>query len=114
MSSILLNNDQDPWISNKAVIATPDDLKKLPQINFKTSGIMPQLIRTYEGVCELCKDGFTVLFPEWNRGPFGVAVYIRGFEDLLVDMLTNQEFTDSVMRHITDSRKIWFEGLENI
>jgi uroporphyrinogen-III decarboxylase len=104
---------KDPELELIPVINDTEDLKKMQPVNFRTSGIMPQIIRVYEDVCDLCMDaGFTVLFPEWIRSPFGVAVYIRGFEDLLVDMITDEEFYHSIMRYITDSRKEWFQGLE--
>jgi hypothetical protein len=104
---------KDPELELIPVINSVEDLTRMQPVDFKTSGIMPQIINVYEDVCELCNDeGINVLFPEWIRSPFGVAVYIRGFEDLLVDMITDEEFYHGVMRYITDSRKEWFKGLE--
>lgn len=104
--------DKDPWLDLNSVINNRDDLKRAPEIDFMTSGVMPLLIKTYEGICELCGDEFGVLFPEWIRSPFGVAVYVRGYENLLIDMLKDEDFYNDYMRYIVDSRKNWFKGLE--
>jgi hypothetical protein len=104
--------DKDPWLDHTPVIRTMEDLKKAPQVDFFQSGIMPKLIETYERVRALAGEEFTVLFPEWIRSPFGIAVYIRGFEDLLVDMLVDEGFYHALMRYIVDARKDWFRGLE--
>ena len=104
--------DKDPWLDPEPILKDEEDLKRMPEIDFRTSGAMPVLINMYEELCGLGGDEFDVLFPEWIRGPFGVGVYIRGYEDLLVDMLANEDFYHAYMRLIVDARKKWFSGLE--
>lgn len=105
--------DKDPWLDHTPVIRSMEELKKAPKVDFHTSGIMPTLLRTYEQMKELCGESLTPLFPEWIRSPFGVAVYVRGFEDLLVDMLVDEDFYHALMRYIVDARKRWFTDLGN-
>lgn len=104
--------DKDPWLDHTPVIRGMEHLKKAPEIDFYKSGVMPTLIRVYEDMQELCGETLAPLFPEWIRSPFGIAVYVRGFEDLLVDMLVDEDFYHALMRYIVDARKSWFAELE--
>lgn len=99
----------DPWIDyENTVIKQPEDLKKTGVPDFYKSGLMPQAIKMYERVKELLDDDFEVFFPEWLRGPFGIATYIRGFENVLMDMITD-EFAHELMKFIVVSRKAWYD-----
>ncbi len=105
--------DKDPWLSHNAVIKSEDDLKRLKQNppSFYTSGFMPELLKMYEGCKALIDDDFEVLFPEWIRSIFGVATYTRGYEDFLVDTMTDEDFAHDLLRFITDVRKDWYRDL---
>ena len=103
--------DKDPWLDHTPVVNSIEDIERALQVDFYKSGFMPALIENYEKTRALAGDEFTVLFPEWIRSPFGVAVYLRGFEDLLMDMLVDEEFFHALMRFITDERKSWFRQL---
>jgi uroporphyrinogen-III decarboxylase len=110
--NVLFFDDVDPWIDYVNVINKPEDLDKLQIPNFHNSGLMPQAIRMYEGVKVLLDDDFEVFFPEWLRGPFGLATYMRSFENVLMDMLDEPEFSHRLMRFLVDSRKAWYDSLE--
>lgn len=100
---------EEPWIPRTPVIHNEEDLKRMEYPDFYTSGLMPQVHRMYEKIKELVEqEGFSVGFPTWMRGPFGVAVFLRGMENLLVDMKVRSEFVHKLMRFIVDSRKQWF------
>lgn len=105
-------DDADPWIVYDDVIKEHSDLDRLEMPDFRTSGLMPDAIRIYEYVRENVDDDFEVIFPEWLRGPFGIALYLRGYEHLLMDMVDYPEFTHRFMQFIVDSRKNWFKQLE--
>jgi uroporphyrinogen-III decarboxylase len=104
-------DDVDPWIVyENTVINEPDDLEKLALPDFYKSGLMPETIKMYEGVRAIFDDDFDVLFPEWLRGPFGLATYIRGFEKVLMDMIDTPEFSHKTMEFIVAGRKAWYES----
>jgi len=108
---IKFSDGMDPWIEyEKIIVREPEDLKKLPVPDFYKGGLMPQTIKMYEGVREILDDDFNVMFPEWLRGPFGLATYIRGFENVLIDMIEEPEFYNDLMKCIVDGRKIWYDG----
>jgi hypothetical protein len=105
------HSDRDPQIDQKVKppVQTREDFDRLSRINFHHSGLMPLARHLYEGVKELVGNELTVAFPEWLRGPFGVALYVRGYQDLLVDLVVDPDFADAIMQRITEERKTWFE-----
>ena len=70
--------------------------------------MMPLAHRIYEGLKEVCEPHFKVIFPEWIRGPLGVALFLRGYTDLLLDMTGNLELIHGLMKKVTDERKRYF------
>ena len=101
--------DKDPLIDlNAPVCCTPDDLERLAPIDFDRSGMMPMAHRIFEGIQEIVGKSFLVLFPEWTRGPFGVALHIGGYNNLLLGMVTTPDFFHALMQRITDERKNYF------
>jgi hypothetical protein len=72
--------------------------------------MMQLAIRLYEEVRELVGDHMVVVFPEWQRGPFGVAHYLRGYQDLLADVAADPEFVHALLTRITAERQAWFEA----
>ena len=106
--------DKDPWLDNDIMIKTQDDLNKLSFPDFHTSGIMPVQIKLYEELKDIIAaddTDFEVLFPEWLRGPFGLALYLRGFENMLVDMMLDPEFAQALLAFITAARENWYRDL---
>lgn len=103
----------DPWIDySSLVIPEREDLDRLEMPDFHKSGMMPNTIAMYEQLHEILDADFEVLFPEYLRGPFGIATYIRGFENVLFDMVDEPEYVHRLMRFIVDSRKNWYRELE--
>jgi hypothetical protein len=102
---------QDPTVDQheRAPIQTRQDLECLAPIDFYRSGMMPLALRLYEGVRELVDDDLIVAFPEWQRGPFGVAHYLRGYQDLLADLAADPLFVHALMARIVAERRRWFE-----
>lgn len=101
--------DQDPVVhQDSAVCHSKEDLDRLPHINFYQSGMMPLAHRIYEGIKEVCEPQFKIIFPEWIRGPLGVALFLRGYTNLLLDMTGDVELVHGLMKKVTDERKRYF------
>lgn len=96
-----------PWISEKPVIDQPADLAELSKPDFETAGIMPTVISMYEELRQLLPDDFSVTFPRWERSPFGVCNYLRGTENVMMDLVKDPEFVRKMVDFVTDSRKKW-------
>ena len=108
-------DDRDPWLDHTPVINDLSDIDRIGMPQFgpgpTASGMMQDAFRMYEGIRELVDSDFEVLFPEWIRGPFGVAVYIRGFERLLTDLAEAPEDAVRVISYVTEARKKWYMDL---
>jgi len=100
-------DDRDPWIKGGPLLQEYDDLEKLQYPDFYKSGVMPVAHRFYESFLETVKGRLEIIFPDWARGPFCLAVHLRGMENLLMDMYDNPEWVHKLMRFITDSYKLW-------
>jgi hypothetical protein len=103
----------DPVLGKKIIIEDAKQLSKMKRPNFYTSGIMPTAIRFYERISELVGKDFKVLFPQWIRSPFGVALELRGFENLLIDLKADPDFVKQVFDFIAEVRIDWSNELKN-
>lgn len=109
---------EDPWIDPVPILDSKDDIKRLAESNalsegFQNEDLMPLARNMYEGVKEIIAQcgfeaNFSVLFPLWTRGPFGIATYLAGYENVLIRMVTDSEFAHLLMRIITEARKAWY------
>lgn len=103
---------EDPWIDFQYFLEDESSLEKIPEFDFYKTGQMPNAVRIYEFCMEMLEDDFNPIFPEWERGPFGVATYARGYEDVLIDMATEDEFADIYMDFFTNRQIQYFEARE--
>jgi uroporphyrinogen-III decarboxylase len=97
----------DPWIGRQPVVSSLEDVDRLAPIDFRTSGLMPDAHRFHTDLCELADGRLQVTFPEWGRGPMGVACQLRGMEQFLADMCGQPELVRELMRAVTDARIRW-------
>lgn len=103
---VVYSSTREPlFTSEGSVIKTKGDLAKLEIPDFFKNGLMPLTHKFYDEINKLIPKDFSVIFPKWGRGPFGVACAIRGMENLLIDMIEDPKFVHQLMRLITDSRK---------
>jgi len=102
-------SDREPWMETSPRLKSPDDLDHLEYPDFYNDGLMPEIHRFYQEVKEITGGRFKVLFPEWVKGVFPLAMYLRGMENLLMDMVDNPEFVHKLMRFLTEARKHWFK-----
>ena len=99
---------RSPWIPKTPIIINEQDLDSLNYPDFYRSGLMPRAHEFFERISRLVHDSdFTVTFPEWARGPFGLAGAIRGWENLLKDMITAPDFVHRLMKFFNGSRIRW-------
>ena len=94
---------QAPWYDEKnPVLSSKKDLIKLKPFDFYDSGLCPKAIEFYEHHMKVCEPyGIRAMFPVAMRSPFSVAIMLRGFENLLMDMLEDPEFFEDLMDLIT-------------
>lgn len=105
--AILTVPESNPWPSREGIVKNEEQIDSLELPDFYRSGPMPQIHRAYEEmrelVAKLADDSWSVGFPGWGKGIFGVATNLRGMEDLLVDMVANPRLVHKLMRFVTEA-----------
>lgn len=104
---VVLSSRASPWIGRRQILRRLEDIERLRPPNFHHDGLMPTAHRYYEEIGELLPEDFSVIFPDWGRSPFAVALHLRGMNELPADMLSHPEFTARLIGFITDCRKEW-------
>ena len=110
---VVYGEKEDPWIDFKYFLEDESSLEKIPELDFYHTGQMEDAVKIYEYCRDQLDDDFQVIFPEWERGPFGVATYTRGYEDVLMDMVDDEDgFAKTYMQFFTDRQIQYFEARE--
>lgn len=87
--------DFDPLVDRSLIVIKDEDgLKELEakEIDIKNSGILALAHEFYDRIKETLPTGWNVIFPDWVIGPFGVAACLRGYENILADLVLAPEF----------------------
>jgi uroporphyrinogen-III decarboxylase len=102
----IFRQDTDPW-RGKPIIKCDKDLESIDYPDFHKSGLMPRIHRFYEDLNRIACGRFKVTICPFDRGPWGVAWYLRGLKELIVDTYTNPDFVHRIMKFVTESRLRW-------
>ncbi len=98
---VFLASGEEPSFAPQAIV---DENSELPAtFDFRANPYLAMAVPFYEKVHALAGRGFNVIFPQWFRGPQGVAVYIRGFENFSLDMYLNPQLAHRILRYVTDA-----------
>jgi hypothetical protein len=101
------DGENTPWVVNDPIVINDSDLDALPETSFYNSGLMPQIHEWYDEIRKLVQGRLHVRFPVWLIRCFGVAVQLRGFENLLMDFSDRPEFVHRLLRHVVEAQKNW-------
>jgi len=96
----------DPWVG-KPIIKTEEDLENLNYPDFYESGVMPKILKIYETAEKMLKGKIPVFFERWDRSPWGIAIHLRGFVELILDTFRNPDFAHELLKFIAESRMRW-------
>lgn len=99
--------DKDPWVGREPILKDHKNLDRIQTPNFYDSPPMTKIHEMYDDMKELLDEDFSVIMPEWCRGPFGLACHLRGMDRIVMDMLDDPPFVHDLMRMTTDARKQW-------
>lgn len=92
---------QEPQLAKHPIVDENTDLPTT--FDFAENPFLRMVIPYYERVQALAGTEFRVIFPHWYRGPQGVALYLRGFENFSIDMYENPAFAHRLLRYVTDA-----------
>lgn len=99
--------DKDPWLGREPILKHTKNLDILPDPDFYNSQVMETVHRMYDDMKHMVPDDFSIVMPEWCRGPFGLACHLRGMDKITMDMVEDPLFVHDLMRLTTDARKKW-------
>jgi uroporphyrinogen-III decarboxylase len=101
---VLFMEGQEPQFAKEPIVDADSALPS--SIDFgKNDYLVNMAIPYYERVKSLAGSELKVIFPQWYRGPQGVALYICGFQEFCVDLYENEAFARRVLRYVTDAAK---------
>ncbi len=93
---------EDPWVDPTPLVNKPSDLDAIPLPDFRTSGLMPLAHRFFEELSELAAgSGLEIIFRDWCRSPFAVAMHMRGIAPFLTDMVDAPEFVTQLVEFVS-------------
>ncbi len=99
--------NRDPWIGREPLLRDKGDLDKLVMPDFYHASAMLGVHQMHKDMKRLLDDDFSVIMPEWCRGPFGLACHLRGMDDVIIDMQEDPGFVHALMHLTTEARKKW-------
>ena len=92
-------------------IADQPDLSLIPPVAFRTSGMMPVLLRRYEMMRQISETRYgnkiSIGFPEFGRGPLDVLVQLRGYANFAADTVERPQFVHDFLARIVSERVRW-------
>jgi uroporphyrinogen-III decarboxylase len=105
----LYADNEAPWNGLEPVWKTEADFAKAKFPDFYESGLLPLAHRFYSEIKEMVGDDFRVHFISWRKGPFSLLVYLRGFEQLLMDLFDRPAFVHEMLDFISEAMIDWYD-----
>jgi hypothetical protein len=102
-----------PTIQADHPLTRSPDLRLLNPVDFQTSGWMPRILRWWEDVNKIIAGRLKVSYSmTWWRGCLDLAVQLRGYDQLMVDVVERPGFVHDLMKFLTEQRCRWWEAAE--
>jgi len=108
---VILDSGEEPSFGKGSIV---DESTEFPtRFDFSNNPYLNDIaIPFYNSIKALAGSDFRVLFPQWYRGPQGVALYIRGFQEFSIDLYVNESLAHRILRYVTDAAKafnLWLQ-----
>jgi len=104
---IILDSGEEPSFVKNSIV--DEDTIFPTEFDFSGNPYLNDVaIPFYERIKEEAGEDFHIIFPHWYRGPQGVALYIRGFQEFSLDLYINPDFAHRLLRYVTDAAKAFY------
>ena len=98
---------KDPFVAMEPNLKDYADLKKLRLPDFYATQPMPYIHERYKELVRLVDGRLEVTFPGWVRSHWSLALFLRGFTELYMDMLDAPDFVKELLDFLAESRISW-------
>lgn len=100
---------QAPWFDERnPIFKEKENILKVKPFDFYNSGLCGKANEFYETMKKLTVGyDVKVMYPITLRSPFSIAIMLRGFTELLIDIYDDPEFFNDLMRLITEYLKAY-------
>jgi len=102
-----------PVISKDHPLTRRPDLSLLNPVDFKTSGWMPRILKWFDDLLAISAGRIPVRLYEytgiWWRGGLDLAIELRGYENIVIDVIERPQFIHDLMRWLVEQRCRWYE-----
>ena len=100
-----------PIIQEDHPLTRSPNLSLLRPVEFKTSGWIERMLKWHENLTTLAGGRVKVPFNmTWTRGCLDLAVALRGYENLVMDVMERPQFVHDLLRWLVEQRCRWYEG----
>lgn len=87
------------------------DMSLLQPVDFYTSGWMPRILRWWNQVNDIISGRLKVVNAmTWWRGCLDLAMQLRGYEALILDIVERPQFVHDLLKFITEQRCRWWQA----
>jgi len=97
-----------PDIQTDHPMTRKPDLGLLEPVEFRTTGMMPTMLRWYEDLLELADGRLDIDFFVWDRGCLDIAAQLRGYENLMFDTFARPGFVHDLLKLLVRERCAWY------
>jgi len=98
-----------PTIQTDHPLTRIPDLRLLKPVDFKTSGWMPRVLRWWDDVNRIVAGRLKVINAmTWWRGCLDLAMQLRSYEMLMLDIAERPQFVHNLMEYLTEQRCCWW------
>lgn len=98
---------KDPFVSVNPVMASIDEYENLESPDFYKTEPMPLIHQKYSEIVDLVRGKIDVTFPGWVRGPWSISCFLRGFENIYMDIIDFPEKVHDFQLFLADCRILW-------
>jgi hypothetical protein len=106
---LLFSPEGIPTIQTDHAMTRNPDLSLLKPVDFMTSGWMPRVLRWWDDLHRIIDGRLKINYAMiWWRGCLDLAMQLRGYDNLMMDVAERPQFVHDLMKFLTEQRCVWW------
>lgn len=107
--NVAFTHDGVPIVQTDHPLSKDPDLSLLQPVDFQTSGWMPRVLHWLDDLNTVADKRLEVVWEMfWWRGCLDLAIQLRGYQQLVLDMVDRPEFVHDLLKWLVDQRIHWY------